>query len=73
MAKEFKLYQKVTVTEIRPYEEDEGLPEGVGIADYYLQRGSPKAGDMICRNRDNYEDVWLVDKEYFYKHYRKVD
>lgn len=71
MSNKFSLYQKITVTEIRPYVVGEDV-SGVNIADYYLSNGSPKKGDMICRNRSNPKDVWLVDKKYFSKHYAKI-
>lgn len=69
MDSKFKTYQKITITEIRPYEEGEVLPDNINIGNYYLMHGSPKAGDMICRNRSNHDDVWLIDQEYFKKHY----
>jgi hypothetical protein len=65
----FKTYQKTTITEIRPYEEGEKLPENINIGDYYLMHGSPKVGDMICRNRSNHDDIWLIDHAYFTRHY----
>lgn len=37
----------------------------VSISDFDLENGSPKIGDMIARNPNNYEDSWLVAKEYF--------
>ncbi len=69
---DFNLYQKVTVTEIRRYVEGEKLPAEINIADYYLKKGSPKTGDMICRNRNNHDDMWLIDEDYFKTHYMQV-
>jgi hypothetical protein len=38
---------------------------GVSISDEDIKNGSPKEGDMIARNPENYFDKWLVSKEYF--------
>lgn len=37
----------------------------VSISDEDLKKGSPKIGDMIARNPKNYNDQWLVAKDYF--------
>jgi hypothetical protein len=38
---------------------------GVSISAPDKQAGSPKAGDMIARNRKNHADKWLVTEQYF--------
>jgi len=72
MDSKFKTYQKITITEIRPYEKGEILSDDVNIAGYLLMHGSPKVGDMICRNTSNPNDVWMIDQDYFKKHYVRV-
>jgi len=41
----------------------------VSIADEDSRNGSPKEGDMIARNPTNNYDMWLINKDYFAKHY----
>lgn len=61
---EFKKYRKNTVTELRPYVEGE-LMGNISVASEDFKNGSPKPGDMIARNPNNYRDMWLVSKQYF--------
>lgn len=44
----------------------------VSISDVDLKNGSPKLGDMIARNPDNHDDVWLVTKEYFENNFEEI-
>ena len=44
----------------------------ISISDADIKHGSPKIGDMIARNPDNHDDVWLIAKEYFQKHFAPV-
>ncbi len=33
--------------------------------------GSPKAGDMIARNPENHDDMWLVAAKYFKENFEE--
>ena len=44
----------------------------VSISDVDLKNGSPKLGDMIARNPNNHEDLWLVAKEYFENNFEEI-
>ena len=37
----------------------------VSISAEDRKNGSPKSGDMIARNPNNYKDQWLVAEQYF--------
>jgi len=41
----------------------------ISIADEDTKNGSPKTGDMVARNPDNHADMWLINSDYFSKHY----
>ena len=60
----FTKYRRTQIAELRPYEEGEPL-EGVDISTADREAGSPKPGDMIARNPANYDDQWLIAKDYF--------
>lgn len=68
----YKQYKKKQTSEMRPYVEDEILPEHISISVADRENGSPKKGDMIARNPKNHGDMWLVAKEYFEEHYEEV-
>ena len=34
--------------------------------------GSPKDGNMIARNPNNHDDLWLVYKEFFEENYELI-
>ena len=61
---EFKQYRRKRNAELRPYVLGEDM-DGISISDADAKAGSPKAGDMIARNPENYEDQWLVAAQYF--------
>lgn len=61
----FKKYKRTNIAEMRPYIVDEKLPKKVSISKADKDNGSPKKGDMIARNPDNHDDMWLVAKDYF--------
>lgn len=65
---EFKKYQRRGSTFLRPYVPGESTL-GITITFEQSATGSPKEGDMIARNPDNHADLWLIQKEYFEKHY----
>ena len=62
---EFKQYRRKSISEMRPYVENEKLDSKVSISEADLKNGSPKIGDMIARNPKNHNDQWLVAKAYF--------
>lgn len=66
----FKPYTKTTLTDIRPYVEGEDMA-AIGVSDEAKSVGSPKIGDMICKDPPNPEDVWLITEEYFKKNYQE--
>lgn len=61
---EWTQYRKKQLSEMRPYEEGEELPDGVSISEGDSKNGSPKAGDFIARNPGNHNDQWLVAAAY---------
>ena len=68
---EFKNYRKKQLAEMRPYIEDESM-DNVSIAPEDHKAGSPKPGDMIARNPNNYNDQWLVSEQFFNDNYIEV-
>lgn len=66
---EFKQYRRTNIAEMHEYNPDDMYPsdfmKNVSISAVDLANGSPKKGDMIARNPNNHEDVWLVAKQYF--------
>lgn len=56
----WKKYSRKGVSEMRPYIVGEDLSH-VSIS----PEDNPKEGDMIARNPDNHDDLWLVDKKWF--------
>lgn len=49
------------------------LPDKVSISEADKDNGSPKEGDMIARNPDDPDDMWLISKEYFEENYTEVE
>ena len=83
---EFKKYRRTQIAEMRPVIEsdislfDNGLiiiygdnEVVISISDEDLKNGSPKLGDMIARNPENHNDVWLVAKDYFEQNFEGYD
>jgi len=69
---EFKKYRRKQIAELRPFLTGEKLSERVSISAGDRAAGSPKEGDMIARNPDNYDDQWLVSKEYFEANFEPI-
>jgi len=65
---EFKQYRRKQLAELRPYVQGENM-DGISVSDADAKAGSPKAGDMIARNRENHADQWLVAAKYFADHF----
>ena len=76
----FKQFRRTQIAEMRPVTEADivlikyqkfihisGFPVGynVSISDADKNNGSPKIGDMIARNPNDYLDQWLVAEQYF--------
>ncbi|MDD5359501.1 MAG: hypothetical protein PHI02_04445 [Sulfurovaceae bacterium] len=71
----FKQYRRTQKAELRPVTEEEirdGIHFGISISDVDRCNGSPKLGDMIARNPENHNDMWLVAKEYFDKNFEEL-
>ena len=73
----FEQYRRTNIAEMRPvtpyeYEEDT-LNSNISISEADRLNGSPKQGDMIARNPDNHNDMWLVAKEYAEANFIKVE
>jgi hypothetical protein len=68
---EFKSYRKSQLSEARPYIPNETLAR-VSVSPADIDNGSPKEGDMIFRNPNNHDDMWLVAEDYFKSNYEPV-
>lgn len=66
---EYKEYERVGVSEMRPYIEGEDL-DGISVNDCC---DVPEEGGMVARNPDNHSDQWYVTKEYFEENFREVE
>lgn len=63
----FQEYRKKGTQLMRPYIPGEDL-SGVSVG----SEDTPETGGMIAINRDNFNDQWYVDKEFFEKNYELV-
>jgi hypothetical protein len=73
--KKFKQYRRTSIAELRPItreEIEEGLYSHISISQADIDGGSPKAGDMIARNPENYDDQWLVAAQYFNDNFEEI-
>lgn len=68
----FKKYRRTSISEMRPYIENETLDNIISISDADKKAGSPKIGDMIARNPKNHNDQWLVAKDYFKDNFENI-
>ena len=73
MSNEFTQHRRKQIAELRPYQEGEVLSESVSVSQADKDAGSPKVGDMIARNPKNYNDQWLVAKQYFADNFEPVE
>lgn len=84
----FKKYRRKQIAELRPVtkEDRENFDENgelkfisdlgwytVSISEQDLKNGSPKIGDMIAKNPENYLDQWLVSKDYFEQNFEEYE
>lgn len=74
--KEFEEYQRLGFAQARPVTDTEiadgvvGLENAnISVSQADVDADSPKQGDMIARNPDNYDDQWLIAKEYWEKNF----
>ena len=61
-------YRKIATQPMFPWEPDQPM-EFVSISAADVDNGSPKVGDMIAYNPDDYTDLWLVAADYFNSNY----
>ena len=62
----FRKYKRTNVTEMHEFDPMQEYPlDKISISQSDLDNGSPKKGDMIARNPENHNDMWLVAEEYF--------
>ena len=85
----FKQYRRKQIAELRRVNDDDLLQFArkkriivsdntdteitVSISDVDLENGSPKIGDMIARNPENHNDLWLVAKDYFEQNFEEYE
>lgn len=67
----FKQFVRTNIAEMMPYTEGMDLT-GVSISNEDLKALSPKAGDMIARNPENHDDMWLISKDYFEANFGEI-
>ena len=65
---EWSSYRKKQLQDLRPYQEGEPLT-GVSISEEDAKNGSPKLGDFIARNVNNYNDQCLVSAKFVEQNY----
>jgi hypothetical protein len=78
----FKQYRRTNIAEMQewkpigaPTHSDEVVylqNLGVSISKADLDAGSPKIGDLIARNPENHNDMWLVAKEYAQANFKLI-
>lgn len=71
MSEEYKKYRRTNIAEIKPYSPNLFMGR-VSISQVDKDAGSPKLGDMIARNPNNHNDVWLVAANYFQENFEEV-
>jgi hypothetical protein len=69
---EFKLYKRLSYVHLKPWVAGDDLT-GASISDEDIKNGSPKDGDMIARNPENFNDKWLVASDYFKKNFEIIE
>lgn len=68
----FQRYRRSQIAEMRPWEPGMNMWR-VSVSAVDLEAGSPKAGDMIARNPENHDDMWLVAAQYFADNFEPVE
>lgn len=67
----FILYRKRGLAEMRPYVPGEPM-DGISISAQDTAAGSPVLGDMIARNPNDHNDLWLVSKKFLEDNYEEL-
>jgi len=67
----FKKYRRKNIAEMYKWNPKDKLSTledllnaGVSVSKADIDAGSPKPGDMIARNPENHNDMWLVAGQY---------
>jgi hypothetical protein len=68
---DFKQYVRTNIAEMTPWTEDMDTTN-ISISKEDIEAGSPKKGDMIARNPENYKDQWLVAAKYFENNFEEL-
>ena len=72
---EFRKYRRTNIAEMHKYNLNDIYPkkfmDKVSISQVDRENGSPKEGDMIARNPENPDDLWLVAKDYFEQNFEE--
>lgn len=71
MTEQFKKYIRTGVILCTPWTDKIDMTR-VSVSQADKEKGSPKDGDMISKNPDDYGDLWLIEKEYFLKNFTEV-
>jgi hypothetical protein len=66
-----KYARKQVVGELMPWTPDVDM-SNIGVTEEQKREGSPKAGDFICRNPKDYNDMWLITASFFHGNYDPV-
>ena len=69
----FKKYRRTKIEEMRPFIVGEELSDRVSLTEADKENGSPKRGDMIARNPVNYNDQWLIAKDFFMANFEEIN
>lgn len=72
---DFEKYKRSNVAEMRPVtgiELSVGLDPAISVSEPDQKNGSPRSGDMIARNPQNHEDMWLVAEKYFSENFEEI-
>jgi hypothetical protein len=54
------------------WNENDAFPSNISISEVDKKNGSPKLGDMVARNPNNHNDIWLVAEQYFKENFEEV-
>jgi hypothetical protein len=73
---EFNKYKRTNIAEMHRYDPNDIYPKAfmdkISISVEDKRNGSPKEGDMIVRNPENHDDVWLINKDYFEANFEEM-
>ena len=69
---EYKKYRRTNIAEMMEWNENDAFPSNISISEVDKKNGSPKLGDMVARNPNNHNDIWLVAEQYFKENFEEV-